>query len=308
MTTIDGFDYRTIPGSGGVPLNVAFGGHGPAVVLLHGFPQTHVMWCEVARRLADEHTVIVPDLRGYGESGKPEEDGPDTYSKRTMGDDVVAVTAALGHDRFGLVGHDRGALVGVRAALDHPDAVQYLGILDVLPTLDTWGVLHSADAKVAWHLYLMAQPKGLPERMIAAVAEDFFASFLDAWDSDGNTFTPELRRHYIESSVAAVPSIVADFRASSGVDLELDRADRDAGRKLEMPLGVLSQDWGAQLGFDPTAIWGAWSDDLTYQPTTAGHYMAEETPDDVAQFIRALSARARVRWDRPAPEKVSHRA
>jgi pimeloyl-ACP methyl ester carboxylesterase len=264
-------------------------------VLLHGFPQTHLMWREVARRLAGEHTVIVPDLRGYGESGKPAEDGPDTYSKRTMGEDVVAIAAALGHDRFGLVGHDRGALVAVRAALDHPEAVQYLGILDVLPTLDTWGVLHGVDAKVAWHLYLMAQPAGLPERMISAVAEDFFASFLDVWDSDGATFTPELRRHYIDSSVNAVPSIVADFRASAGVDLDLDRADRAAGRKLAMPLGVISQDWGAQLGFDPTAIWGAWSDDLEYRPIDAGHYMAEEKPDELADFIRSLAARARVR-------------
>lgn len=293
MATIDGFSYQTIPGSGGIPLYVAVGGTGPAVVLLHGFPQTHYMWREVARRLADDHTVIVPDLRGYGESGKPAEDGPDTYSKRTMGDDVVAVASALGHDRFGLIGHDRGALVGVRTALDHPERVQYLGILDVLPTLDTWDVLHGVDAKIAWHLYLMAQPVGLPERMIAAVADDFFASFLDAWDTDGTTFTPDVRRHYLDSSVAAVPSIVADYRASAGIDLELDRADRAAGRGLAMPVGVLSQDWGSQLGFDPRAIWGAWSDDLVYEPIDAGHFMAEEKPDDVAGFIRSLAARAR---------------
>lgn len=293
MATIDGFSYQTIPGSGGIPLHVAVGGTGPAVVLLHGFPQTHYMWREVARRLADDHTVIVPDLRGYGESGKPAEAGPDTYSKRTMGDDVVAVASALGHDRFGLIGHDRGALVGVRAALDHPERVQYLGILDVLPTLDTWDVLHGVDAKIAWHLYLMAQPVGLPERMISAVADDFFASFLDAWDTDGTTFTPDVRRHYIDSSVAAVPSIVADYRASAGIDLELDRADRAAGRGLAMPVGVLSQDWGSQLGFDPRAIWGAWSDDLVYEPIDAGHFMAEEKPDDVAGFIRSLAARAR---------------
>ncbi|WP_431220064.1 alpha/beta fold hydrolase [Leifsonia xyli] len=295
MTTIEGFGYQTIPGSGGVPLRVAVGGEGPAVVLLHGFPQTHYMWREVARLLAGEHTVIVPDLRGYGESGKPAEDGPDTYSKRTMGDDVIAIAGALGHERFGLIGHDRGALVGVRAALDHPGAVAYLGILDVLPTLDTWGVLHGVDAKVAWHLYLMAQPAGLPERMIAAVADEFFGSFLDVWDRDGTTFTPEVREHYVRSSANAIPSIVADFRASSGVDLDLDRADRAAGRMLAMPVGVLSQDWGSLLGFDPTAIWGAWSDDLEYRPTTAGHYMAEESPEEVADVIQALAARARVR-------------
>lgn len=291
MPTIDGFTTRTIAGSGDVPIHVAVGGRGPAVVLLHGFPQTHYMWRDVALRLAGEHTVILPDLRGYGQSGKPAEDGPGTYAKRTMGEDIVAVAAALGHDRFGLVGHDRGALVGVRTALDHPDAVAYLGILDVLPTLDTWEVLHGVDAKLAWHLYLMAQPAGLPERMIAAVAEDFFASFLDAWDTDGRTFTPEVREHYLRSSVDAVPSIVANYRASAGVDLEHDRADRAAGRTLAMPLGVISQDWGSQLGFDPTAIWGAWSDDLTYEPIDAGHFMAEEKPDELAAFVRRLATR-----------------
>ena len=217
--TIDGFHYQTLRGDDDVELNVAVGGIGPAIVLLHGFPQTHYMWHEVAPELADEHTVIVPDLRGYGASGKPTEDGPHTYSKRTMANDIVRVAAALGHERFGLIGHDRGALVGVRAGLDHPAAVQYLGILDVLPTLDTWDVLRGVDAKVAWHLYLMAQPAGLPEKMIKAVAEEFFASFLDAWDTDGSTFTPEVRRHYIGSAVGAVDSIVADYRASAGIDL-----------------------------------------------------------------------------------------
>ena len=290
--TIDGFRYQRLPGAGGVEVNVAVGGAGPAVVLLHGFPQTHYMWRDVARQLADQHTVVVPDLRGYGESGKPAEDGADTYSKRTMGQDVVAVSAALGHDRFGLVGHDRGALVGVRAALDHPEVVQYLGILDVLPTLDTWGVLHGVDAKVAWHLYLMAQPAGLPERMIRAVAEDFFASFLDAWDTDGSTFTPQVRQHYVDSSVAAVDSIVADYRASAGIDLEMDREDRAAGRTLAMPVGVISQDWGSQLGFDASALWRAWARDVTYQPIDAGHYMAEQKPDEIVRFVRTLAARA----------------
>lgn len=217
-------------------------GAGPAAALLHGFPQTHYMWRDVARDLARDHTVIVPDLRGYGAGGKPPEDGPGTYSKRTMARDIVQVAKALGHRRFGLIGHDRGALVGVRAGLDHPDSVQYLGILDVLPTLDTWEVLHGVNAKVAWHLYLMAQPPGLPEKMIKAVAEEFFASFLEAWDTDGATFAPEVRQHYVESSVAAVDSIVADYRATAGIDLSMDRDDRDAGRQLKMPVGVISQD------------------------------------------------------------------
>lgn len=289
--SIDGFTYREIAGADGVSLNVAYAGEGPPVVLLHGFPQTHLMWRDVARDLADEHQVVVPDLRGYGESDKPVEDGPDTYSKRTMAQDIVNVMGALGHERFAVIGHDRGALVGVRTGLDHPETVSHLGILDVLPTMDTWDVLHGVDAKVAWHLYLMAQPEGLPERMIEAVAEEFFASFLDAWDPTGKTFTPETRRHYIDASCRAVPSIVADYRATAGVDLEMDRSDRAAGAQLGMPVGVISQDWGSLLGFDPTAIWSAWAPDLSYEPIEAGHFMAEEDPATVTDFIRRLLAR-----------------
>ena len=291
MPAIEGFDYQTLPGADGVGISVAVGGTGPAVVLLHGFPQTHYMWRQVAKRLVDRHTVIVPDLRGYGRSAKPAGTDPDTYSKRTMANDVIEIAKALGFDRFGLVGHDRGALVGVRAGLDHPAAVAYLGILDVLPTLDTWAVLHGVNATVAWHLYLMAQPIGLPEKMIAAVAPEFFASFLDAWDTDGSTFTPEIRRHYIDSSVAAVDSIVADYRATATVDLAMDVADRAEGAQLTIPVGVISQDWGAQLGFDASALWQAWAPDLTYQPIQAGHFMAEEKPAEIATFITGLAAR-----------------
>jgi len=285
---IDGFSYQKLPGAGGVCLNVAHGGEGSPVVLLHGFPQTHLMWRDVARNLAGEHHVVVPDLRGYGESDKPVEDGPATYSKRTMAQDIVNVMRALGHQRFAIVGHDRGALVAVRAGLDHDETVTHLGILDVLPTLDTWEVLHGVDAKVAWHLYLMAQPKDLPERMIAAVADEFFASFLDGWNPTGQTFTPEIRQNYIDASRRAVPSIVADYRATAGIDLEMDRADRAAGRQLAMPVGVISQDWGSQLGFDATAIWGAWAPNLFYESINAGHFMAEEAPSAVTAFLRQL--------------------
>ena len=293
MLTIDGFRYERLPGQDDVDLNVAIGGAGPAIVLLHGFPQTHYMWHDVAQDLVGDHTVIVPDLRGYGASGKPAETGPDTYSKRTMANDIDKVAGALGHRRYGLIGHDRGALVGVRAGLDHPEAVQYLGILDVLPTLDTWNVLHGVNAKVAWHLYLMAQPAGLPEKMIKAVAAEFFASFLDARDTDGTTFTPRARQHYIDSCVGAVDSIVADYRATAGIDLSMDHEDREAGNTLGMPVGVISQDWGAQLGFDAEALWRVWAPDLSYEPVKAGHFMAEQKPTEIARFIRDLSARSR---------------
>lgn len=288
ITTIGSLTYSRLPGADGVAINVAHAGEGTPVVLLHGFPQTHLMWRKVAVDVAQGHAVVVPDLRGYGASDKPEEAGPDTYSKRTMAQDVVNVMRSLGHEQFAVVGHDRGALVAVRAALDHPELITHLGILDVLPTMDTWDVLHGVDAKAAWHLYLMAQPKGLPEKMIQAVADEFFSSFLDAWDPSGTTFTPEIRQHYVESSTHAVPSIVADYRASAGIDLDTDRADRSAGKQLTMPVGVISQDWGSQLGFDPVEIWGAWAPDLTYQPINAGHFMAEEAPSTVTAFVRDL--------------------
>src|SRR4051812_8308864 len=172
------FTEQRVRVADGVALNVAVGGSGPPVVLLHGFPQTHLMWRHVAVDLASDHTVVCPDLRGYGASDKPAEAGTETYSKRTMAADVVSLMRSLGHERFAVAGHDRGALVAFRAGLAPPDAVTHVACLDVLPTLDMWDVLHGADAAVAFHLYLMAQPPGLPEAMISSTADRFFGHFL----------------------------------------------------------------------------------------------------------------------------------
>ncbi|MBB5113938.1 alpha/beta fold hydrolase [Micromonospora echinospora] len=290
-TTIAGFDYQRVPVAGGVALNVAVGGSGSPVVLLHGFPQTHLMWRHVAADLAAEHTVICPDLRGYGASDKPAADTEDTYSKRSMAADVVALARALGHERFALAGHDRGALVAVRAGLDHPDTVTHLASLDVLPTLDMWDVLHGVSASVAFHLYLMAQPPGLPEKMIAASADAFFGHFLDAWAGDPAAMPAAVRAEYLRASREAVDSIVADYRASAGIDVAHDRADRDAGRRLTMPVAVIQQDWGAALGYDAAAVWRAWAPDLEHRTTTAGHFMAEEAPGEISEALRALLKR-----------------
>jgi haloacetate dehalogenase len=289
---IDGFDYQRVAGADGVALNVAAGGSGPPVVLLHGFPQTHLMWRQVAADLAADHLVLCPDLRGYGESDKPDV-GPDgrAYAKRTMAADVVAVARAFGHERFALVGHDRGALVAFRAGLDHPGAVTHLAALDVLPTLDMWDVLHGTTAAVAYHLYLMAQPPGLPEQLIANSADAFFGSFLDAWAQDPDAMPADVRAEYLRASRAAVPSIVADYRASATVDVADDEVDRAAGRRLTMPVTVLQQDWGAALGYDAAARWRAWADDLDHRLVTTGHFMAEEAPAEVVKAVRALLAR-----------------
>jgi len=288
--TIPDLEYRRVA-VGDVVLNVAVGGSGSPVVLLHGFPQTHLMWRHVAADLLRDHTVIVPDLRGYGASDKPAEADRTTYAKRTMAQDVVDLARALGHERFALAGHDRGALVAIRAGLDHPDVVTHLAVLDVLPTLDMWDVLHGADAKVAWHLYLMAQPVGVPEPMIEAVADTFFASFLDGWVADPDAIGAEHRAEYLRASREAVPSIVADYRASAGIDVTHDREDRASGRRLAMPVTVIQQDWGAALGYDAAALWGAWADDLVHRTTRAGHFLAEQAPGEVVSALRGLLAR-----------------
>ena len=288
---IPGFDARTVDVAPGVALRTETAGTGTPLVLLHGFPQTRHMWRHVAADLAHDHRVVVPDLRGYGDSDKPAATSPDVYAKRTMAADVVALADALEIDRFALVGHDRGALVAFRAALDHPDRVSHLGILDVVPTLDTWAVLHGVDAAVAFHLYLMAQPPGLPEAMIRGSADAFFGSFLDAWTRDPAAVPADVRAHYLEASRDAVDSIVADYRATATVDVVHDQASLDAGDRLAMPVTVVQQDWGAQLGYDAAGVWRRWAPDLEHLTTTAGHFMAEEAPDDVAAVVRALGRR-----------------
>ncbi|MFK0115633.1 alpha/beta fold hydrolase [Streptomyces sp. NPDC090994] len=289
--TLPGFSYDRVPVADGVALNVAVGGSGSPVVLLHGFPQTHLMWRHVAAGLATEHTVICPDLRGYGASDKPADPDGTAYAKRTMAADVVALARALGHERFALAGHDRGALVAVRAGLDHPDAVTHLAALDVLPTLDMWDVLHGTTAAVGFHLYLMAQPPGLPETLIGGAPDAFFGHFLDVWTRAPEALPADVRAAYLTASREAVPSIVADYRASAGIDVDHDRADRERGNRLRMPVTVLQQDWGAALGYDAAALWRAWAPDLRHLTVDCGHFMAEEAPAEVSGALRELLTR-----------------
>jgi haloacetate dehalogenase len=285
---LNGFDYRQITVAEDVALHVAVGGSGSPVVLLHGFPQTHLMWRHVAADLAADHTVICPDLRGYGASGKP---AGGSYAKRTMAADIVALARALGHDRFALAGHDRGALVAFRAGLDHPEAVTHLAMLDILPTLDMWDVLHGVNGAVGFHLYLMAQPPGLPEQLIGGSPDAFFGYFLDAWTRNPDAIPADVRAAYLAASRAAVDSIVADYRATATIDVEHDEADRAAGNRLRMPVTVLQQDWGAALGYDAAAVWRSWATDLEHTTVSCGHFMAEESPAEISKALRALLAR-----------------
>lgn len=291
MDSISGFDHRRVTVADGVALHAAVGGSGSPIVLLHGFPQTHLMWRHVAADLAADHTVICPDLRGYGASDKPADTDGTAYAKRTMAADIVTLARELGHERFALAGHDRGALVAIRAGLDHPQAVTHLASLDVLPTLDMWDVLHGTTAAIGFHLYLMAQPPGLPEQLIGASPDAFFGHFLDSWARDPQAVPGDVREAYLKASREAVPSIVADYRASAGIDVEHDRADRAAGHGLRMPVTVLQQDWGAALGFDAAARWRAWAPDLVHETVSCGHFMAEEDPATVVKALRTLLTR-----------------
>ncbi|GAB2943753.1 alpha/beta hydrolase [Micromonospora polyrhachis] len=292
MTTkISGFDYRRVPVADGVTLNVAVAGSGSPIVLLHGFPQTHLMWRHVAADLATDHTVICPDLRGYGDSDKPTDPDGTAYAKRTMAADIVALARHLGHERFALAGHDRGALVAIRAGLDHPQTITHLAALDVLPTLDTWDVMQGVSAAVGFHLYLMAQPPGLPEQLISASADAFFGHFLDIWTQNPDAIPADVREAYLTASRNAVPSIVADYRATAGIDVTHDQVDRIAGNQLRMPVAVLQQDWGAALGYDAAQLWRAWAPDLDHRTVSCGHFMAEEAPAEVVKALRTLLTR-----------------
>ncbi|NNH70671.1 alpha/beta hydrolase [Nocardia uniformis] len=288
---IPGFDYQRVRVADAVSLHVAVAGSGSPIVLLHGFPQTHLMWRHVAADLAADHTVICPDLRGYGDSDKPADTDGQTYSKRTMAADIVALAKTFGHNRFALAGHDRGALVAMRAGLDHPDTITHLAALDVVPTIDMWEVLHGLPAAVAFHLYLMAQPPGLPEQLIAGSPDTFFGHFLDIWTCDPEAIPADIRTAYLTASRNAVPSIVADYRASANIDVDHDSADRAAGSTLRMPVAVLQQDWGTLLQFDAKAIWQAWAPNLHHHTVTTGHFMAEESPTEIVGALRDLLAR-----------------
>jgi haloacetate dehalogenase len=271
---------------GEAELRVRHGGHGTPVVLLHGHPRTHVTWHRVAALLAERHTVICPDLRGYGQSSKPPSTADhEPYSKRAMARDVVHLMRLLGHDRFAVVGHDRGAYVAQRTALDHPARVSRLAVLDAVPIGDA---LARADARFAaawWHWFFLGQTAKPAERVINADP--------DAW----YTATPEhMGPEAFEDFRAAVhdPATVhamcEDYRAGLGLDRAADDADRAAGVRIDCPtLFAWSRDDDmVELYGDPAAIWRTWAADVTAVEIASGHHMAEEAPDQLAKALLAF--------------------
>ena len=271
MGFFEGFALERVDVGDGVELRVRHGGSGPPVVLLHGHPRTHATWHMVAARLAPSFTVVCPDLRGYGESSKVE-----PYSKRAMAGDVAALMRTLGHERFAVVGHDRGAYVAVRLALDHPEAVDRLAVLEAMPILERLERTDWRFARSWWHWWYFAQTE--------KPAEDVILADPDAWyriepDLMGREAYEDVRRAVRDPEV--VHAMLEDYRAGLGVDREHDEADRAAGRKIGCPVLVVSllQDDPELDDGDLGAIWRAWADDVSVAEIDCGHHVSEEAPD-----------------------------
>lgn len=287
-------DFQTaVVETGETGIFVRSAGAGPPVLLLHGFPETHLMWRSVAPRLARDFTVVCADLRGYGASGCPASaPNHSPYAKRAMARDMVAVMEHLGFARFAVAGHDRGGRVAYRMALDHPARVARLAVLDVLPTEAVW---ERADARFAlayWPWSLLAQPEPLPERLVTAAPEAVVDAALGGWGSPASAFAPDVRAAYVEAlrDPAHAHAICEEYRAAATLDREHDGADRAAGRRIACPVLAL---WGAGGPLDtwyaeaggPLGVWRAWGERVDGRAIRAGHFFPEACPAETADAL-----------------------
>jgi len=295
MGWFDGFELRSHD-VGETQIMARSGGlrGGPALLLLHGFPQTHAMWHRVAQALAGRYFIVMPDLRGYGDSGKPPTT-PDhaPYSKRAMAQDMVTLMRSLGHERFFLCGHDRGARVAHRLALDHPACVARLCVLDIAPTLDMYAATSMEFARGYYHWFHLIQPAPLPEKMIGGDPRFYLTAKLGGWGAGGLSHLEQEALSEYERCFCRAESIHAaceDYRASAGIDLEHDRESRAQNQRIACDTLVL---WGERglVGklFDPLALWQAQcAAVVTGQAVPAGHFIPEERPGPTADALRAF--------------------
>ena len=280
---------RTSQPVNGINIHYRVGGAGPPLLLLHGHPQTHVMWHKVAGQLTDHFTVVAADLRGYGDSDKPpvsEKNHP--YSKREMARDQIGLMGSLGFSRFDILAHDRGARVSHRLALDHPEAVNRMILLDIAPTLSMYEQTTEEFARAYWHWFFLIRPAPLPETLITADPENYLRTMLFRLSAGGNPFTGEAIAEYLRC--LRLPGTAAgnceDYRASAGIDLEHDREDRAAGNRIACPLLVL---WGTEgvIGklFNPLQEWEKVADDVQGAGLPSGHFIPEEIPGILLEHV-----------------------
>jgi haloacetate dehalogenase len=287
----DGFAHKRIQTSA-TEIALVQGGNGSPLLLVHGYPQNHVMWHKVAPRLAQRFTVVAPDLRGYGASGKPPTDSRHLpYSKRAMALDLVEVMTALGFDRFDIVGHDRGARVTYRLALDHPDRVRHAAVLDVVPTIEQFERMDRNGARAAYHWFFLAQPAPFPETLIGKDPDYFIEHSMQAWCGTPGAFTPEAMAAYREAfrDPAVIHGTCEDYRAGIGCDCAFDDADRKAGKKIAAPLLALFGARGRPFRGDRLLdTWKSWALDVRCEPLECGHFIAEEAPDALLDKLLAF--------------------
>jgi haloacetate dehalogenase len=261
-------------------------GAGPPLLLLHGYPQTHVCWHRIAPELARHVTLVMPDLRGYGSSSVPPSDAEHkAYSKRTMAEDCLQVMQARGHERFIVAGHDRGGRVAYRLALDHPEAVRALIPIDILPTAEQWRRITAERAISAYHWAFLAQPYPLPETLIGREPVYYLEHTLKSWAGtrDLSPFSAEALAHYraLVRDPGRVHAMCEDYRAGAGIDRQLDEADLAAGRRIECPTFLLwGSDYLGRRGANPLDVWRAWCRNLDGAAIPSGHFLAEESPRD----------------------------
>jgi len=291
-----GFEQKRVTVSsedGPIEIACLVGGNGPPLLLLHGFPQTKAIWEIVAPELAKNFTVIAPDLRGYGQSSKPHgKEDHSSYSKRSVASDQHALMQALGYPQFFLLGHDRGGRVSHRLAMDFPESVLRLMVLDISPTLTMYDNTTMEFAKGYWHWFFLIQPEPIPETLIAANPEFWIKQHMGRHAGTG-IFTPERWAEYLAgvSDPKTMHAMCEDYRAAATIDLDHDRADRAAGKKLTMPLRVLWGEHGlVNQCFKPIDDWKAVANEVSGQTVPCGHYIPEECPKELIAEAKAFFA------------------
>ncbi|MEO1620261.1 MAG: alpha/beta hydrolase [Cyanobacteria bacterium J06632_3] len=273
-----------------ISLNLRIGGHGPPLLLLHGYPQTHIMWHKVAPTLAEQFTLICPDLRGYGDSDCPPSDlQHHTYSKRTTAQDLIQLMQQLGFDTFMAAGHDRGGRVLHRLLLDHPQRVTRAAVLDIVPTQYIFKTINQQMATTYEHWFFLIQPDGFPEHLIGQDSDYYLTTKLRRWSADSTAFTPEAMAEYLRCfrRPEVIHGTCEDYRAAATIDLEHDEADLH--RKVECPLLVLWGGKGAmEKNYDVLEVWRQYANNVQGEALDCGHFVPEEASEDCVRSLLAF--------------------